>query len=318
MYRGQPLKREHATIMLGAHVRYDATPTPAPPTLQKKVEAAKSFIDRAQRIDLPPDRKENLIAAAPIASCLYGCEVTPIHPNTLNSLRVATLEALMPHHHRRCSELYFTLIAKGHRVDATQAVPYRTLTALRAMLSRRPELADLWADTLRLRRQRPNDFEGPAKRVLHAAEGIGWTLADSGTEVRDAAGDTRDFLQTPAPAWGHHYHDDLQGIETHGIDCTATRALLEKGRLTPQHKGFLRVILTSATYTFRRLAQEHDHIQAWCPWCSTAAHPVVEDERHIFWACPHWEPLRVRHPVARIAAAARAKALPACLTNAGL
>eukprot|EP00662_Eupelagonemidae_sp_cell21_P056724 gene56724-biopygen15234 len=228
----------------------------------------------------------------------------------------------MPKHRRRAPEILLTLFSKGHRVDPFQVIPFRTLTALRRLVSRRqhllPTLRDVWKRRTDAMKQpgsnlavAANTAEGPMKRALIAAEYIGWKWT-APTVFTDHLGHTRDFLATPAQEWAHHirdaarltqwkaaqkrrkeHSDDMGGIEK-GIDRRATLALHSHRYTSPLQMGFLRTIITGGELCGKRLGQMFPDLYPGgvCTFCSTASNPVVETITHIWWKCPTWEAIR--------------------------
>eukprot|EP00666_Eupelagonemidae_sp_cell4sb_P011072 gene11072-6650_t len=147
-YKGAPLARAHSARLVGAEVAYDSKPPKTTQKTQKRVEDATQFCRRARFLPIPLNVKERILAASPIASALFACEITAMHDRQLVELRKRAAEALMPKHRRRCMEVLMTLFVHGHRVDAKQVVPFTILTKLRRMLSRRPELRPIFSRVL--------------------------------------------------------------------------------------------------------------------------------------------------------------------------
>eukprot|EP00662_Eupelagonemidae_sp_cell21_P043840 gene43840-biopygen97615 len=254
----------------------------------------------------------------------------------------------MPKHRRRAPEILLTLFSKGHRVDPFQVIPFRTLTALRRLVSRRqhllPTLRDVWKRRTDAMKQpgsnlavAANTAEGPMKRALIAAEYIGWKWT-APTVFTDHLGHTRDFLATPAQEWAHHirdaarltqwkaaqkrrkeHSDDMGGIEK-GIDRRATLALHSHRYTSPLQMGFLRTIITGGELCGKRLGQMFPDLYPGgvCTFCSTASNPVVETITHIWWKCPTWEAIRCKHSISRLRAAFVAGKLPNCVSHCGI
>eukprot|EP00665_Eupelagonemidae_sp_cell47_P009007 gene9007-6235_t len=301
-YKGHVLARRHADRVLGAHVRFDDAAAPEPASVGRKFDDAGAFVQRAQLLPLPAKHCERIISAAPVASALYGCEVTDVNPHKLTSLRVQVGTALMPKHARRCPELLLTLFAYGHRTDPVQVAPYRALMCLRRILSRRPEFRPLLHEVWALR-QSDATGGGPAQRLLTACKAVQWRWT-AATCFTDADGGSHDCLALSADAWAHRvraalrlqqwrlaqarrakHSNDIDGIQP-GIDRRATLALHDHRSTDALQRGFLKVIICGGVYCFKRLHEAHpDKIASHCPFCSSADDPIVETTEHI-WVMP--------------------------------
>ncbi len=126
-----------------------------------------------------------------------------------------------------------------------------------------------------------------------------------------------DPLARSASAWGHavreglrlaqwrlgqanrrRFSNDLDGIQHTGIDRHATLALHDHKHTTPLQCGYLRVALTGGVWSDKRLGEAfpdlvpHGH----CRHCSTPNRPVIGTTRHVWWECPYFELIRLRHP----------------------
>eukprot|EP00665_Eupelagonemidae_sp_cell47_P004087 gene4087-8877_t len=167
-YKGTRLKRLHEAILVGARIRFDDTSPDRNGKIQQKIDGkfadAHRFLERAAHLPFPLKVKERVIAAGALAGPMYGCEVTTHVPETLRGLGKKVANCLMPKHHRRCSEILLTLFARGHMVDPWQIVIFKTLNALRRMLSRRPEMMDLFQEVFQLRRADPRKEEDKTKK----------------------------------------------------------------------------------------------------------------------------------------------------------
>ena len=71
--------------------------------------------------------------------------------------------------HLSCSEIAFTVLLKGHRVDPIQAVDWSSIQALRRVVSKNPAsqaLAIAVWDAVRLQGPRQLNVVGPVTRAL--------------------------------------------------------------------------------------------------------------------------------------------------------
>eukprot|EP00662_Eupelagonemidae_sp_cell21_P058248 gene58248-biopygen37513 len=314
-----PLSAPAAGRHVGVQLLYLGKRVKTPSFIRKKFTNAESFCARAtalpQRSD--PVRIGAIIAAAPMSTVVYGCEVNTIPQKLINSLRSKIGEVLMPKFHcRRCIEILMTIFTKGHRIDPRQAFPYRAFTQLRRLMSRRPELRPLLQDVWEARRRQPTkQVEGPGRRLIEAAKAAGWEWSGPTTFTPSAKGAAAiDVLTVEANEWGHlardalrleqhrnaqhrraEYHNDMGGIEQ-GINCVATRALWAHRSTSFFQKRLIVTIVTGATLPARRLCEMRLADSPHCPFCSTMDKPVIETPEHVHWECPTWEPIRNAHP----------------------
>eukprot|EP00664_Eupelagonemidae_sp_cell27_P006048 gene6048-8598_t len=305
----------------------------------ERVRAARAVAARVSCLPMTLEEKAVLLAAAASPRGIYGCAVTPYSQSQLQSLRRAFAAALFPKHKRRCLEIVFTLMVKGHLLDPEQAVPYQCLRTLRDMADRRPELRARVERTWHARRRGAEpQAPGPLRQVQEAAALLGWEWLSPWT-FRTADGRTLHYPRMEKGAWEHElreagrqaawrraearrrlHHDDFAGIAA-GIDQRATMALSGWRRLDGLSRGFLRVIIAGAVYTQARLYEMKLVDSAACPHCAgrgDGGPTPTEDQQHIWWDCPAWAHIRARHPDAMDAYREGGAGWPACFRLNGV
>ena len=81
----------------------------------------------------------------------------------------------------------------------------------------------------------------------------------------------------------------MSGIGTFaGIARDATLAALKCSKIDVDEKNLLRELLCGCLWTQKR---QHEHGAADSPLCRLCEQEA-EDEGHILWRCPRWEPIR--------------------------
>eukprot|EP00660_Eupelagonema_oceanica_P019687 gene19687-biopygen9550 len=265
---------------------------------------------------------------------MWGCAVHTPSEAAQRHFRSAVLQSVWRQHHRkRCPEVVMTLIARGHRLDPVQALPYRRVLALRRLLMLRPELLPLvrraW-EYERVQKHGRDPVPGPVGCVRASLARLGWTWPRPEV-LRTATGMELDLGEVHEGRLEHEIREaarkveweraaarrpfDMDGLQR-GVDVEASTAVLRaKGKrkaLTPLDAGYLRVLIAGATWTQDRLNRCKLEESGVCPHCTTGD---LEDQQHINWRCPAWRHVRQRHP---IATRHYRDDWPACLRTCGI
>eukprot|EP00662_Eupelagonemidae_sp_cell21_P057404 gene57404-biopygen32076 len=296
--------------------------------LEERMRGAVARARRLAHVPLPIEARAALCAAFVLAFAMFGCAVHQVAAAVETGLRRAATRAIWGRSHRkRCPELVLTLAARGHLVDPLQYTVLARIMTLRRMIERRPDLRA----TLRSAWEASRDWTGayvagPAGCLRQSLSRIGWGWPEPG-RLRPGGGAPDIELETVQPGRLAHEardaarraewraaaarRDDIKGIEE-GIDREATWAGHRRSRATPYELGIRRTTLCGGTWTHDRLYRCGVVDSDACPYCGMG---VKEDQRHRWWTCPAWEPVRRRHPVAT---QAHADDWPACLACCGI
>ena len=225
----------------------------------------------------------------------------------MRATRNQTLKALGFPYHLRCAEVCFVAIY-AYRLDPFQLYDFQAIAMFRRMWT------EVEAGGRASRTQRGQLMEmhqaardvteqyGPLTRVRSVLRTIRWTWPEVGVFV-DADRKVWNLADCELGALYHAVREalrrrectkaalrrtDMVGLEA-GIDRSATRKLLDSGKLTPYEQGILRNILAAAIWTQLRLAHKSSTpCDETCPHCGQAA----EDALHMYWFCGAWDELR--------------------------
>ena len=291
-----------------------------------RVASAQKVTRRLQGVPLPFKLRALLLDALVMPRALYACEVSRLSPQRLASLNVDVVKMLLGGRRgRHCSEIVFTLLCPGHRLNAKSACIYRRLVTLKQILDKRPDLRTAFLTAWRPPGCAQTQVVGPVGLASEAFSQIGWRW-DGPFDVKTRGGEQLSILDVDLGYWQHAVRQslresswraaagrrsNLQGIEC-GVARDATMALLEGGRLGPHRGDMLRTILADGVWTQERKQRANMVASAVCVHCGEGE---VEDHMHMWWRCAAWAPIRAEYPKATSALHSRA---PACLGKCGL
>eukprot|EP00929_Paragymnodinium_shiwhaense_P090074 TRINITY_DN502_c1_g2_i1.p1 TRINITY_DN502_c1_g2~~TRINITY_DN502_c1_g2_i1.p1 ORF type:complete len:1109 (-),score=239.20 TRINITY_DN502_c1_g2_i1:399-3725(-) len=320
---GTPFPEESIFKLLGDRLdaRYAEDEERAVESMENK--RSKECRKRLKRIEMLPTGRK--IRAATVATSalptLYSQEFTPL-ANAENALvrREVWKSIRGGHEEQRAAayEVLFSVFEKGHLVDPSQAMDYRTVVTF-ARLARYDSAAN---DNRRLVWQKLRDTTvdqqkpGPFKRMSQVLESLRWKWSEhdvirteEGEEFklpvrgekmeelkhklraalrdRETSSLVSDNRPNKQPA-----RADFKGIER-GIAEKETRAIMPS--LPPYEAGMLMRICSGGAYTRERYHRHGYKGLAADPYCrapSCLHRKVAETKTHRYWDCPQYEELR--------------------------
>ena len=192
---GQAVEFVSGARCLGAHTSFTESLDHGS-HIEERIKKAVTTIHRIQSLPLGFPARCRLLAAQPCLAVFYGCEVTQLRTHQEFSFARAVSACLWGKAStRRWMEVVFTVLSPGHRLDPSQAIPYRRLRSLLTVIQNREDLRGRIRTMQKLlpRSRRPM---GPVGLAQNALELLGWGWIGGENWSVKATSGTFDLLST--------------------------------------------------------------------------------------------------------------------------
>ena len=310
---GELLKHKGEIRILGVTFYFDAGKV-SYGISKAEIDSAIATNHRIRALPLPWWGRSLLCGSIVVGGLSNGSEVRVLKPEAERSLRTSMTACMWAKSGRhRSPSVIFTLLVKGHVVDATQATLTTRILRWARAVRNDPGLADTaWhmATTM----SSANRATGPVNALLVALrrlnlrwirptafEYLGTSLEVNGTKkqlgefahyVREA-GRQMVWDQARHDLTRRHQADDseqvLGGIGLNGgVDRALTLSLYGNASLSEQRRGVLRLIFANGVYT-QKLRAKLPENAGLSPKCTHCDQDEDESLEHIWWHCPCWQ-----------------------------
>ena len=303
---GVPIPVANEERRLGAFLSYTRRKTAS--RVDRTAAESQETVRRIEGLKLFLEARATLVSSLVLPKALYGCACSAPSKKALRTLRASCSRAVWGQANRwRANEALHCLFTKGHICDPVQAYAYQCFVTARRVLTRKPELITIFAETLNYRQEVATfkQTPGPVGSLVLAAD-IANVTFESATQL--AIREEKDPMEVGTHAWlacdrGRFEHMLRESLRTeqwnvlsyrrplfqgahNGVDRKATLELYKQ--LSGLAKYKLRCILAGALATRARQHKMNNETTPDCPHCPG----IREDAEHIFSECPKYAHLR--------------------------
>ena len=179
--------------------------------VEGRLESGEAVFTRISATHLPLQARAHLVGAAVLPKLVYDTSVAPVTKQRLKSWRRKATKCVWGHANpHRCTELVFTLLAKGHLCDPLQAMCYNIVLQNLRMVRKNEGFKERFMAVCELRTQTTNaPTHGPGARFSWALSQLGWNLGIDGT-VRRPAGAVFNLFTEDFETVKHNTREDMR------------------------------------------------------------------------------------------------------------